>query len=274
MDLASLFGATDEGIKFHVFKWTYQGTPMAGRSLMDFDLGQIPSNATILNASLSLFGTGDPELDLGEHSTRSGSNASYLERIISPWDESTVTWNNQPTTTTTNRISLPETTSSDQDFLDVDITALVEDMMADSANSHGFMMRLQTEVHYRNLSFYTSDYEDATKHPKLEITYTVSSPIIARDTICQGESYDFNGTILTESGTYLDTLQNSNGCNSISTLELVVLDSSSSICNVDATETPIDTVANLVMTNIQRRGSNCLYVEWSPIEAVVDYQLT
>jgi len=261
----------DNFVKFYVSAWTHSGTPMKGRALIDFDLTQIPSNALITNASLSLYSSGGADLDLGDHSTRSGSNASYIERITSPWEESEVTYDTQPTTTTTNRVSLPATTSSNQDFLDIDVTALVEDMIADSENSHGFRMRLQTESFYRNLGFYTSDYVDAAKHPKLEITYIVPNETILRDTICQGENYDFNGTILTESGIYMDTLQNSNGCNNIRTLELIVLDSSSSIC--DTTETPIDTVANLVMTNIQRRGNNCLYVEWSPIEEVVGYQL-
>ena len=40
--------------------------------------------------------------------------------------------------------------------------------------------------------------------------------------ICQGETYDFFGTQLTESGTYVDTLPTVNGCDSIITLTLTV----------------------------------------------------
>jgi hypothetical protein len=40
--------------------------------------------------------------------------------------------------------------------------------------------------------------------------------------ICQGQSYLFNGSNLTTTGTYLDTLVNANGCDSILTLNLTV----------------------------------------------------
>ncbi len=55
---------------------------------------------------------------------------------------------------------------------------------------------------------------DLTVHP----TYSVT----VNDTICEGETYDFLGTPLTESDTYFDTLQTVNGCDSAITLELVV----------------------------------------------------
>ncbi|MCB0667015.1 MAG: gliding motility-associated C-terminal domain-containing protein, partial [Saprospiraceae bacterium] len=40
--------------------------------------------------------------------------------------------------------------------------------------------------------------------------------------ICEGESFDFNGQILELSGTYIDTVPGTNGCDSIVTLELIV----------------------------------------------------
>lgn len=44
------------------------------------------------------------------------------------------------------------------------------------------------------------------------------------DTICRGESYEFGNRFLTESGTYIDSLKTSIGCDSIVTLELVVVE--------------------------------------------------
>ena len=46
--------------------------------------------------------------------------------------------------------------------------------------------------------------------------------IAIAEALCQGDSYDFNGKILTESGTYIDTLTTVNGCDSIVTLTLTV----------------------------------------------------
>jgi gliding motility-associated-like protein len=40
--------------------------------------------------------------------------------------------------------------------------------------------------------------------------------------ICEGESYTFNGTVLTESGIYVDSLSTAGGCDSLVTLELAV----------------------------------------------------
>jgi PKD repeat protein len=42
------------------------------------------------------------------------------------------------------------------------------------------------------------------------------------DTICSGSTYNFNGTLLSQSGTYSDTLTSVNGCDSISSLSLTV----------------------------------------------------
>jgi hypothetical protein len=56
----------------------------------------------------------------------------------------------------------------------------------------------------------------------LNLTVTPSSSKIISQTICQGQSVMFNGIGRTTSGTYLDTLVNSKGCDSILTLNLTV----------------------------------------------------
>src|SRR5690606_286874 len=58
-------------------------------------------------------------------------------------------------------------------------------------------------------------------------------------TICEGESYTFNGVPYNQSGTYVDTLQAQSGCDSIATLNLVVLEllsseESATICEGDS----------------------------------------
>jgi hypothetical protein len=103
------------------------------------------------------------------HSTLSGPNDCYVERIITPWLENTVTWNNQPATTAQNSIIFPASTSNSQDYLNVDVTALVQDMIADPANSHGFMIRLVNEQAYRSMKFASGDYPNSQLHPLLMI---------------------------------------------------------------------------------------------------------
>src|SRR3989344_3171938 len=60
------------------------------RALFQFDVASLPYNAKIVSANLILSGTGN----------HTGANASYLRRVVTTWDEATVTWNTQPTTTT------------------------------------------------------------------------------------------------------------------------------------------------------------------------------
>jgi gliding motility-associated-like protein len=47
--------------------------------------------------------------------------------------------------------------------------------------------------------------------------------VIIDFTICEGQSYDFNGTLLSVAGTYVDTLTTIAGCDSVRTLNLTVL---------------------------------------------------
>ena len=65
----------------------------------------------------------------------------------------------------------------------------------------------------------------------LTVLPTVENTILA--TICANESYEFNGTTLTESGTYPVVLTSANGCDSTTTLVLTVLPLS--ITNTSAT---------------------------------------
>ena len=160
---------------FVAMSWTVSGNPANYRSLIEFDLSNIPSGAIINSANLSLYS--QESTGLGSHSTRSGSNESVLSRITSSWDENAVTWNNQPTTTAENEVFLSESSSSTQDYLDIDVTNLVEDMIADPTNSHGFLLKLLNEQYYRKLVFAASGHSDSNLHPKLEVCYSITTTL-------------------------------------------------------------------------------------------------
>ncbi len=150
--------------------WTSGGNPYVLRSLFEFDLSSIPSGAVVNNATLSLYH--NPTSNNAGHSTLDGSNASYLRRVVDDWDEYSVNWQNQPSTTTSNQVSLPATISQNEDFDNIDVTQLVQDMIDNPSSSFGFMIQLQTEVLYRSVIFASSDNADPTKRPKLVINYT------------------------------------------------------------------------------------------------------
>ncbi|MEY3051227.1 MAG: hypothetical protein RLY31_1012, partial [Bacteroidota bacterium] len=57
----------------------------------------------------------------------------------------------------------------------------------------------------------------------LQLTVLPSASSSAAVSICQGESYSYNGNSYSVAGTYVDTLTAANGCDSVVTLELTVL---------------------------------------------------
>lgn len=154
---------------------TNGGRPANARGLIEFDLSTIPADAIIHSAKLSLYSHESPKN--GTHTTRSGSNEAILRRVTSPWDENTVTWASQPSTTSVNEVTLPATQYDIQHFPDIDVTDLIRDMINNPQNSHGFMMKLKTEEYYRKMIFASSDHPDASLHPKLEIAYSEPSHI-------------------------------------------------------------------------------------------------
>jgi hypothetical protein len=151
--------------------WTWDGESGIERSLMEFDLSQIPQNAEICYAYLSLFANSTTSSQY--NSSLSGPNISLIRRVISPWEEDLVTWDSAPATTTVNQVTIPESEEEHEDVLDIDVTELVKDIVDDPANSFGFEFLLEVEEQYRRRVFAMSDFEDPTHYPKLEICYTV-----------------------------------------------------------------------------------------------------
>jgi gliding motility-associated-like protein len=151
--------------------WTNQGNPSNTRALLDFDFSTIPPGASIISATLELFHYTSP-LNAG-HSNLSGPAICYLERIVTPWMENTVTWNTQPATTSINALTLPAPTSNTQNY-SINVITLVQDILADPANSYGFMLRQQNESYYRSLLFASSDMSNSALHPKLTIIYDLN----------------------------------------------------------------------------------------------------
>ena len=148
--------------------WTISSVAYKWRGLINFNLSLIPTNTTVTNATLTLYGNGHANNTL--NGSGYTSNASFLKRVTSTWDESTVTWNNQPTTTATDQVSLANSTSINQNYI-VDITTLVNDMLKDPSNSYGLMLLLQNETIYARMVFGSSDNSNTALRPTLTITY-------------------------------------------------------------------------------------------------------
>jgi len=146
--------------------WTFGGDFGIGRSLIRFDLSQVPAGAQILDARLTL--CFDPGVAYG---SQTGENASVLNKIVADWHENTVTWNSQPPVPTSDAIFIPKTQSTTQDLENINVTRFVEDWVLHPETNFGVILRMETEIEYCCLVLSSSDNFNGVKRPKLVVTY-------------------------------------------------------------------------------------------------------
>jgi hypothetical protein len=154
---------------FQAAIWTAQGNPYVQRSIIEFDLTSIPTNAIIDSASLYLFA--DPTNMQGGH--YGTGNSGWLRRITQAWNVNTVTWNNQPAYNTTDEVNIPAPLSQQQDYV-LDVSTIAQGMVSNPSSNFGFLLMLQDEVnYYKSLIFCSSDNLDSARFPKLKVCYTL-----------------------------------------------------------------------------------------------------
>lgn len=149
-----------------VFSWTSGGLLNNARALIEFDLSAILPQTQIDSARLTFFWTSYDNLidDTGE-------NDFKIYKITQAWDENSVTWNNQPLVSDLKAVPVPKSYSTNQSYSAIDVTDLVQDMINNPAENHGFMLKLNKEIPYKLVILASSDNADASLRPKLVIYY-------------------------------------------------------------------------------------------------------
>ena len=85
--------------------------------------------------------------------------------MISDWDEQTVTWNNQPSYDS--NVQTSQSITNTDGWISIDITSLYNSWKTTSTN---FGIMIDTEgTTYPPGKFYTSDYQEESLKPYLEI---------------------------------------------------------------------------------------------------------
>ncbi|HRY32817.1 MAG TPA: DNRLRE domain-containing protein [Bacteroidales bacterium] len=176
--------------------WTLSGNFFTVRSLLDFGLIAIPPGSTIIDAKLNLkFATYGSFLG-----QQYGNNACTFSRLTEAWDEDSVTWNNKPADTSLNQVLIPATTSPTQDYVNIDVTQVVQDHIDNPLSSFGFLLKIEDEVIYRVVSFASSEWGISSMFPSLTVIYSFCPPPVATFTYSQN-AYTFNFSSITTNAT-------------------------------------------------------------------------
>ena len=149
--------------------WTTGGQTVYVRGAFGFDLSSIPSNSTIISASLTLYSNPAPLNGSLTVPNEGPANAMLIRRITNSWNPASTYWLNQPSTTATDQVIIPHTSQPSLDLVDVDVKNMVATMV--STGNYGFMIQLQNEVIYNMRNFCSSTHVQTAKHPKLVVVY-------------------------------------------------------------------------------------------------------
>lgn len=292
--------------EMNIYSWTLSAsgcTEGKVRSLLKFTgLSSIPAS-TVISAKLNLFCVNSAYswgTSYFPGSPYPLSNPGWVERVTSPWNEYTVTWLTQPTTTTSNRATIPPSAARWGWTTSIDVTTLVNDILTSGSNE-GFMLKLQTENYYRATIFATSDNADTSLWPELVISYNKTDTVIVanfRDTSVSCNRIRFTDlTTFNTSGIALwkwyfgdgDTSNLKNpehiyAASGTYNVKLIVTDSTGKkdsvtkvvIININSLINVTASPKEFVGCNgdeIQLNASGAKYYEWSPVKGLTDNKI-
>lgn len=132
-------------------------------SLLEFPLSQLPVNSNIVSAKLKLF-------DKGVSCNYINYNPVFkLWKITSSWNESSVKWDTKPQGVFISNTELDDLTGVM--WREFDATSLVQNWINGDPN-YGLLISVNSsycdDVMFK---FFSSEHSDASKRPKLEISY-------------------------------------------------------------------------------------------------------
>ena len=162
--------------------WTSSGCELYTRGLIRFDAitdtSVIPSGSTINAAELFLYEI--PSTTTGDYGNSTypgspyngyGTNTGYIYELAAPFNPLTTSWRTQPNYLHSDSIHI--TASNSHWGTDVDsfnVTSMVRHLY--TSGNYGFLIKIDTEVYYREHLYGSSRYADSNFHPALRITYT------------------------------------------------------------------------------------------------------
>lgn len=156
----------------HLYAWTQGGILNVNRVAIDFGLSIIPEGVVIDSAFLSLyFNSTSVYLEAIPVDGHYGDNSFVIDKITEPWEENSITWNNQPSVSSEYQVYVEDTEDITSDFENIDISDIIIDSYKNPDSSFGLMLRHNVEEPYKVTFIASSDHPDKSKRPKLTIFY-------------------------------------------------------------------------------------------------------
>ena len=128
-------------------------------SYLQFDLSTLPAGATVAKATLRLY----------VDSVTAGGSFD-VDQVNSPWSESTLNFSNAPTPGAPVAGPVSVTAASLNEFVDIDVTALVQDWVNGSVANNGIALVLYGTA--GSYSFDSKENTNTSHEPELEIALT------------------------------------------------------------------------------------------------------
>jgi hypothetical protein len=145
------------------------------RSLISYNLGTLPAGAVISKVVLKLFYDApipwDNSIYVSATSTIPLLAYGVLQQITEPWEESKVTWNNQPKTSEVNQIYIYPFVRN-VNYIEIDVTKQFVVPTASLLPNYGMLFKLYPNTKFKGFRFASSDYADPAMRPRLNVFYT------------------------------------------------------------------------------------------------------
>lgn len=129
------------------------------RALIRFDLGFIPAGSVIDSAMFNI-----------ERVDSEGARTVDIHRILGPWSETTVTWNNFAGYDPTLAASFP---AGDFGWKTADVTTLVRGWANGTYPNYGLLLEDPTTTDGAYETYFSSENQSVTDRPKLAVCYHV-----------------------------------------------------------------------------------------------------
>jgi hypothetical protein len=170
IDISSLFPTINyDTSKYLVpYSWTQFGVTENRRTLLEFDLSSIPANAVIDSAYLSLYYSSTFVTENPPFTGHFGTNSFEVLRVVDNWDINT-NWTNQPQTTLSNKVTVSNALTSNQNYPKINVTNIVRDQF--SLGNKGFMLKHVSESPYKITCLTSSNEVNASNRPRLVVYY-------------------------------------------------------------------------------------------------------